>query len=100
MHEVPLQLDQGTPRILVHIEGKPHSLILDTGSNISTLRPGILHTEVRTTKSELFGVTGDDIEVRSELHVSFILNNRAYQHMFVVAELPTNAADIAGADLI
>ncbi len=34
-------LEHGTPTISVEIEGMSRSLILDTGSNVSILQPGV-----------------------------------------------------------
>jgi hypothetical protein len=44
---VAIQLEQGTPTILVEIEGMSRRFILDTGSNISILQPGVSRGDVR-----------------------------------------------------
>jgi hypothetical protein len=42
-------LERGTPSIVVDIEGVNRRLILDTGSNISIMQPGISRGDVRAT---------------------------------------------------
>jgi hypothetical protein len=57
--EVTMQLEHGTPTILVEIEGISSKLILDTGSNVSIVQPGVSRGDVRVTNMEPYGVTGD-----------------------------------------
>jgi hypothetical protein len=90
--EVAIQLEHGTPTILVEIEGVSRKLILDTGSNVSILQPGVSRGDVRVTNMEPYGVTGDVLEIRGQQSVSFVLNGREFEHLFLVCTLPSQAA--------
>ena len=50
-------LEHGTPTISVEIEGMSRSLVLDTGSNVSILQPGVSRGDVRVTTTEPCGGT-------------------------------------------
>jgi len=39
--EIAVLFEQGTPSIALEIEGKWQRLIVDTGSNVSILQPGV-----------------------------------------------------------
>ena len=57
-------LERGTPSIVVDIEGVTKRLILDTGSNISIMQPGISRSDVRASPLKPYGVTGEALDVR------------------------------------
>ena len=44
---VSVALEHGTPSISLRIEGEDRVMIIDTGSNISILQPGISKSEIR-----------------------------------------------------
>ena len=44
---VSLMLEQGAPSVALEIEGRARRLIVDTGSNISILQPGVSRIEIR-----------------------------------------------------
>ena len=67
---VSVALDHGTSSISVRIEGKVRVLIIDTGSNISRLQPGVSKSEVRLTDSRPYGVTGETLDVKGHQAVS------------------------------
>jgi hypothetical protein len=86
---VTVQLEHGTPTILVEIEEMSRRLIIDTGSNVSILQPGVSRGDVEVTHSEPFGVTGDILDIKGQQSVSFALDGCEYQHTFLVCALPT-----------
>jgi len=49
IHKVSITMEYGVPTISVEIESMSRSLILDTGSNISILQPGISRCNVQVT---------------------------------------------------
>jgi len=55
---VHMRLEHGTPTVSVEIEGVSRRLIVDTGSNVSILQPGVSKSDVRVTTVRPFGVTG------------------------------------------
>jgi len=52
---VTILLECGTPSVLVKIEGSMRRLILDTGSNVSILQPGVSRSDVRVTNLKPYG---------------------------------------------
>jgi hypothetical protein len=93
-------LERGTPSIVVDIEGVNRRLILDTGSNISIMQPGISRSDVRTTSLKPFGVTGEALDVRGQQTISFTIGGREFKHKFLVCSLPTEAASLLGTDFM
>ena len=76
------------------------SLILDTGSDISILQPGISKSNVSVTSLEPYGVTGDALDIRGQQTVNVVLNGREFTHSFLVCSLPTAAAGLIGTDFM
>ena len=52
---VPIVLENGSPNISVEIEGISRSPIVDTGSSISILQPGISQGNAMVTSLEPYG---------------------------------------------
>ena len=73
-HKVSISMEHGAPTISVEIEGMSRSLILDTGSTISILQPGVSRSDVHVTAVEPYGVTGDVLDIRGQQSVTFRLN--------------------------
>jgi hypothetical protein len=86
-------LEPGTPSISVRI-GVSRDLIVDTGSNISILQPGISKSEMMFTDSRPNGVTGETLDIKGRQTVSFVLGGRKFSHQFLVCSLPTEAAGL------
>jgi len=70
------------------------------GSNISILQPGVSRRELRDTSLRPFGVTGETLDVKGRQLVSFMLEGRKFDHMFLVCPLPTEAAGLIGTDFL
>ena len=51
-HKVSISMEHGASTISVEIEGMSRSLILDTGSIISILEPGVSRSDVHLTAME------------------------------------------------
>jgi len=60
---VSIALEHGTSSISVRIEGEFRFMIIDTGSNISIVQPGISKSEIRHTDMRPYGVTGETLDV-------------------------------------
>ena len=89
-------MEHGTPSIQVVMEGKNRNLIIDTGSNISILKPGNSRSDIRDTTMKPFGVTEENLDVKGRQSVSFMLGGRKFHHSFLVCPLPTDAAGLLG----
>jgi hypothetical protein len=66
----------------VEIEGSIRRFIVDTGSIVSIIQPGISRVEVSTTNQAPFGVTGKEFEIQGQQEVNFRINKVEYQHKF------------------
>ena len=77
-------MEQGTPTVTVDIEGVQRDLILDTGSNISILQPGVSRSDVRCTSIKPYGVTGKTLEIRGQQTGSLKLDGHEFKHQFYV----------------
>jgi hypothetical protein len=97
---VSLQVKSGTPSVSVDIEGVMRHLILDTGSNVSILQPGISRSDVEVTELKPCGITGETLDIRGRQTVSFGLGGREFTHTFLVCALPTAVAGLLGTDFL
>ena len=66
---VSVALEHGTPSISVRI-GEVRVMIIDTGSNISIVQPGISKSEIKHTDMRPYGVTGETLDVKGRQAVS------------------------------
>jgi len=67
------------------------SLIIDTGSNISILQPGMSRRDVSVTTTKPYGVTGEVLDIKGLPSVTFTLYGREFTHAFLVCNLPADA---------
>ena len=74
--------------------------VLDTGSGILLIRPGVYSSEVKSTNLSPFGVAGKELEIHGIQEVTFHLNGRKFSHQFCVCSLPTDADGIIGMDIL
>jgi hypothetical protein len=75
-------------------------LIVDTGSSISLIQPGVCSSEVKPASFAPFGVMGNEREIRGIQEVKFHLENRKFRHGFCVCRLPTDADGIIAMDFL
>ena len=100
VRRVTTEMANGTPAIKADIEGVKRSLMIDTGSDVSILKPGISNANIRDTTLRPYGVTGETLEVKGRQTVSLGLGGRKFYHTFLVCPLPTEAAGLLGTDLL
>ena len=96
---VHMMLEHGTPTVSAEI-GVSRRLIVDTGSNVSLLQPGVLKSDVRVTAVRPFRVTGESLDIKGHQSVSFRWNVCEINHSFLVCSLPTDAASLVGTDFM
>jgi hypothetical protein len=96
---VSVELERGTPSVAVKI-GEERVMIIDTGSNISILQPGISTSVIRHTDMRPYGVTGETLDVKGRQAVSFVLGGCEFNHQFLVRSLPTEAEGLLGMDFL
>jgi hypothetical protein len=93
---VTVQSRAGTPTLEVEIAGTQREFVLDTGSGISFIQPGVYSSGVKPTSLSLFGVTGKELEIKGIQDVLFYLGGQKFSHQFCVCSLPTKADGILG----
>ena len=91
---------QGAPTIQVTMSNGQKSFIVDTGSNVSLIKPGVSNNKVEVVSIVPFGVTGHELEVKGVQKIEFYCNNQKYWHQFYVCSLPTDADGIIGIDFL
>jgi len=80
----------------LEIEGKLKLLIIDTGSNVSILQPGVSRRDVGVTAMKPYGVTGEALDIKGQQHLSFALGGRKFSYTFLVCPLPTETDGLFG----
>jgi len=93
-------LERGTPYLTIDIEGAETRLRVDTGSNISILKPGVASSDIMVIPLKTFGVNGETLDIRGRESVTSELGGREFNHTFLVCQLPTDAAGLLGADFL
>jgi hypothetical protein len=84
----------------LEIEGTRKRLIIDTGSNVSILQPGVSKSDVRFTAVRPYGVTKEALNIRGQQHVSFVLGGRKFSLTFLVCPLPTDSDGLFSTDFL
>jgi len=97
---VTTEMEHGTPAIKADIEGMESSLIIDTSSDVSILKPEISNANIRVTTLRPYGVTGENLEVKGRQTVSLGLVGRTFYHTFLVCPITTEAAGLLGTDFL
>jgi hypothetical protein len=82
------------------MQGMQRVLIVDSGSSVSILQPGVVCKNIQSTIRAPYGVTGDILPVTGEQQVSFRMGNVSLSHTFLVCTLPTNISGILGMDFL
>jgi hypothetical protein len=81
-------LEHGTPIVRLELEGVSRDLIIDTGSNISILQPGVSRRDISVPSVKPFGVTGETLDLKGQQTVSFVLDGHEFEHTFYVCPSP------------
>jgi hypothetical protein len=87
-------LELGAPTISLEKEGTTRRLILDIGSNVSIMQPGI------STSAKSNGVTGETLDIKGQQFIFFTLKGREYRYPFLVCPLPTDVAGLLFMDFV
>ena len=97
---VSVALEHGNPSISLRIEREDRVTIIDTGSNISILQPGLSKSEIRQTDMRPYGVKGETLDVKGRQAVCFVLGGRKFNYQFLVCSLPTDADGLLGINFL
>jgi hypothetical protein len=93
-------VEQEKPSVWVEIEGKTTRLIIDTGSNVLILQPGVSRARIVDTHLEPFGVSVENLDIKGMQSVSFVFAGQKFTHEFLVYSLPTEASGLLGMDFM
>jgi hypothetical protein len=91
---------KGASTLQVTIEGALKTFILNTGSGISLIQPGVSSIKLEATNVSPIGMTGDALRVQGEQEIEFRVNGSTFRHKFKVCSLPTEAHGILGTDYL
>jgi hypothetical protein len=97
---VHMMLKHGTPTVSVEMEGVSRRLIVEMGSKVSILQPGVSKSDIRVTGVRPIGVTGESLDIKGHQSVSFRWNGCEMNHSFLVCSLRTDAARLVGTDFM
>jgi len=97
---VSVLLEHGSPTVSLEIEGETKRLIVDTGSNVPILQPGVSQSGVNATSINPYGVTGEALSIKYQQHVTFVLGGQKIDHTFFVCPLPTETDGLLGTDIL
>ena len=60
-------MEQGKPTVHIELEGMQRNLIVDTGSNVSILQPGMSRRDVLGKTTKPYGVTREVLDIKGLL---------------------------------
>ena len=95
----PLDYFQGSPVVRAMIEGRPHILV-NTGSSLSLIQPGVCTSVVNKATVTPYGVTGEELRVQGMQRVTFTIKGETYTHDFCVCTVAAQADVILGTDFL
>ena len=98
--QIALDNLNGAPSIRVVVDGCPRIFLIDTGSSLSLIQPGVCSTQIDHATVIPYGVTGDELQVKGEQLVHFKIGGERYSHNFCVCTLSTEADAILGMDFL
>jgi hypothetical protein len=97
---VNIDMLRGAPTVRMNIAGFETEFIIDTGSSVSLIQPGVSGSEIKASSVLSIGVTGDPLQIKGEQEVKFGISGANFMHNFKVCPLPTEAHGILGTDFL
>jgi hypothetical protein len=67
-----VRMEQDSPAISVEIEGGTKRLVIDTGSSLSILQPGVSRNCMEFAAKKPYGVTGENLDIQGQQRISFV----------------------------
>jgi hypothetical protein len=90
----------GAPTVTVLLEGVVRRFIIDTGSSITLIQPGISRAKITRTDIAPIGITGKFLPVKREQYIGFTIAGKAVRQRVGVCALPTEAEGLLGTDFM
>ena len=75
-------------------------ILVDTGSSLSLIQPGVCTSVVNSATVTPYGVTGDELPLKGMQRVTFTIKGETYTHDFCVCAVATEADAILGTDFL
>jgi len=82
------------------IEGRPRIILVDTGSSLSLIQPGVCTSVVDSATVTPYAVTGDELPLKGMQRVTFTIEGETYTHDFCVCTVAAQADVILGIDFL
>jgi hypothetical protein len=82
------------------LEGVVRRFVIDTGSTISLIQPGISRAKVAKTDIAPIGITGKVLPLQGEQEIEFTIAGKAVRQRVGVCALPTEAEGLLGTDFM
>ena len=95
-HTARLNLRRGKPNVRVNIRGVSREFIVDSGSRVSLIQPGIYRSEVRPSSTTSFGATGDELDILGNRMFSFLSTIGTTATRFVLVPSQQRATEFYG----
>jgi hypothetical protein len=86
---MPVSTATGAPTVWVELDGVRRQSILDSGSSMSLIQPGISQAEITTIQMAPVGITGDELPMTGAQVIEFSMGGEALHHSFGVCALQT-----------
>lgn len=75
-------------------------MLVDSGASVSVIKPGIVKSEIQTTRITARGITGSKLRVMGTQLTTFKVGNRNFNYEFLVAPLDAEYSGILGVDIL
>jgi hypothetical protein len=82
----------------VEVEGQHNQFLIDSGTSLSIVMPGVDQAEVNPTNTAPRGITGTKLKSLGSQRIGIKLGNRVYSHEYVVTPLDVEYSGLLGVD--
>jgi hypothetical protein len=84
----------------IEIEGKGDFVLVDSGANLSVMKPGIGSSELLPTQTAAKGITGKKLRITGNQIITFCVGSKTFEHEFLIAPLEVDYGGILGVDIL
>jgi len=71
------------------IEGRSRVILVDTGSSVSLIQPGVNASKLNGAIVTPFGVTSYELRVKGDQRMTFTIKGKEFVHVFCVCTIAT-----------
>jgi hypothetical protein len=84
----------------VQVEGELQQFLIDSGTSLSLVKPGVSRAEVKPTDLAARGITGTKSKSLGVQDIKIKLGNRTYTHEFLMTPLNVEYSGVLGLDIL